>query len=257
MFCLEILLWLCRGHFPGDLSSFFLFVLAVSTALCLSGATWLLYLALEPWIRRYWPQTIISWSRLLAGRTRDAVVGRDVLLGVILGVVWIFVFRIRDIRLMHLGGSPSFLSTEYLMGGRQALGRWLYQVPNSILGGLQFFFLLLGLKVLLRKQWIAVIVFVAIFTSLNALGSRHLSVEVPTVLIIYSIAAVVIVRFGLVAFICGIFTVDMLGNVPFSSDFSAWYMNTSLLALLSVVALAGWGFYYSLGGQPLWKSEVE
>ena len=143
------------------------------------------------------------------------------------------------------------------MGGRQALGRWLYQIPSAILGALQFFFLLLGLKVLLRKQWIAAVVFVAFFTTLNALGSRHLSVEVPTALIIYSIAAVVIVRFGLVAFICGIFTVDMLGNVPFSSDFSAWYMNTSLLALFSVVALAGWGFYYSLGGQPLWKPEVE
>ena len=257
MFALEILLWLCRGHFLLDLNTFYMFVLAVSTGLCVTGATWLLYLALEPWVRRYWPQTIISWSRLLSGRTRDAVVGRDVLLGVILGVIWILVFRIRDIPLLHLGGSPSFLSAEFLLGGRQALGRWLYQVPSSILGALQFFFLLLGLKILLRRQWIAAAVFVAIFTTLNALGSRHMSLEVPTALIVYSIAAIVIVRFGLVAFICGIFTADMLGNVPFSSDFSAWYMSAPLLALLSVVAMAGWGFYHSLGGQSLWRSEVE
>ena len=257
MFALEILLWLCRGHFLPDLNSFYLFVLAVSTALCVSGATWLLYLALEPWVRRYWPQTIISWSRLLAGRARDTVVGRDVLLGVILGVVWMFVIRVRDILLIHVGAAPSFLSPEYLLGGRHALGAWLYQVPSSILGALQFFFLLLGLKILLRKQWIAAIVFVAIFTSLNVLGTRHPSVDTPATLIIYSIATIVIVRFGLVALICGIFTVDMLANVPFSSDFSAWYMNTSLLALFSVVALAAWGLYHSLGGQPLWKSEVE
>jgi hypothetical protein len=27
--------------------------------------------------------------------------------------------------------------------------------------------------------------------------------------------------------------------------------------LLSVVALAGWGFYHSLGGEPLWAVEEE
>jgi hypothetical protein len=34
-------------------------------------------------------------------------------------------------------------------------------------------------------------------------------------------------------------------------------MTTSVLALLSVVALAGWGFYYSLGGEPIWRPEIE
>jgi hypothetical protein len=29
------------------------------------------------------------------------------------------------------------------------------------------------------------------------------------------------------------------------------------MALLSVVALAAWGFYHSLGGQPIWKVEME
>jgi hypothetical protein len=34
-------------------------------------------------------------------------------------------------------------------------------------------------------------------------------------------------------------------------------MTNALLALFSVVVLAAWGFYHSLGGQPLWKFEVE
>ena len=130
-------------------------------------------------------------------------------------------------------------------------------MPSSILGSLEFFFVLLGLKVLLRKQWIAAVVFVVIFTCLNALGGHYPAVEVPTAVVIYGIAVFVVFRFGLVALICGIFTVDMLANVPLSSDFSAWYMTTCLLALFSIVALAGWGYYLSLGGQPLWKAEVE
>ena len=34
-------------------------------------------------------------------------------------------------------------------------------------------------------------------------------------------------------------------------------MTTSILGLLSVVALAAWGFYHSLGGEPLWVVEPE
>ena len=73
---------------------------------------------------------------------------------------------------------------------------------------------------------------------------------------IYSMAALVVFRCGLVSLACGIFTTDMLANVPFSSDLSAWYMSTSIFAILSVVALAGWGFYTSVGGEPIWKPDL-
>jgi hypothetical protein len=46
---------------------------------------WLLYVALEPYVRRRWPERIIAWSRLLAGGYRDPLVGRDLLIGVVCG----------------------------------------------------------------------------------------------------------------------------------------------------------------------------
>jgi hypothetical protein len=67
----------------------------------------------------------------------------------------------------------------------------------------------------------------------------------------------IVYRFGLIPLACAIFTINMLSNVPFTADFSAWYMSTFALTLLSVVALAGWGFYQSLGGEPLWRPEAE
>ena len=257
MFALEILLWLCRGHLVPSIDTLGMFFIAVSTALFVSGTTWMLYLALEPWVRRRWPQTIISWSRLLSGQFRDPVVGRDILFGVMLGVVWILVFQIRYIPMMRMGASPLIYSTEALLGGRVALGAWLAQIPTSILGTLQFFFLLLGLKVVLRKDWLAAIAFVAIFALPRGFSSSYPTVEVPAQILVYAIAVLIVFRFGLVPLACAIFTVDMLYNVPFTADFSAWYMTTSVLALLSVVALAGWGFYHSLGGEPLWRPEIE
>jgi predicted Ser/Thr protein kinase len=270
MFVLEIVLWLCRGHLVPGLETFGLFVLAISTGLFVSGTTWLLYLALEPWVRKRWPETIISWSRLLSGQWRDPLVGRDILFGVMLGVTWILIFQIRSIPLQRLGAPPGLGSSEYLLGGRAALGAWLMQIPISILGTLQFFFLLLGLKVLLgfmfsllglkfakSTDWLAAIAFVAIFALPRGLSSSHVAVELPTQILIYAIAVIIVLRFGLVPLACAIFTVNMLANVPFTADTSAWYMPSSALALLSVVAMAVWGFYHSLGGEPIWRPEIE
>jgi hypothetical protein len=116
---------------------------------------------------------------------------------------------------------------------------------------------LFGLKVVLRKEWIAAIVFIAIFALPRALNSTYMTVELPTQILVYAIAVLLVLRFGFVSLACAIFTIDLLANVPISADFSAWYMTTSILALLSVVALAGWGFYHSLGGEPLWTVDAE
>ena len=257
MFGLEMLLWLCRGHLMASLEMVFFFVLAVSTGLFLSGTTWMLYLALEPWVRRRWPHAIISWSRVLSGQFRDALVGRDILFGVMLGVVWILLIRTGLIFAMRMGAHPEMYNTMYLLGGRTALGAWLAQISGSILGTLQFFFLLLALKVVLRKDWLAAIAFVAIFALPRGLSSSYVSIDLPLLILVYAIAVLIVFRFGLIPLAVAIFTVDMVSGLPFSADFSMWYMPTSILALLSVVALAGWGFYHSLGGEPLWVVETD
>lgn len=257
MFSFEMALFLCLSHFPSIGDTIGLTILAMSTALFLSGAMWTLYMAIEPWVRRQWPKTIISWTRLLAGSWRDPVVGRDVLLGVALGVVWILVFQLRYIPMMHMGASPGIGSTDVLMGGRVALAGWLRQWPQAIQTTLVFFLVLLGLKVVLRKEWIAGIVFVAIFAVPRGLSSTYTAIELPSQILVYSIALLIVLRFGLVPLVVAIFTIDMMNGVPFSADFSAWYMPTSILALVSVLVITGWGFYHSLGAQTLWKSEME
>jgi ABC-type nickel/cobalt efflux system permease component RcnA len=79
----------------------------------------------------------------------------------------------------------------------------------------------------------------------------------PSQVLVYGIALLIVLRFGLVPLACAIFTIDMLAGVPFSADLSTWYMPTSIAALLSIVAIAGWGFYHSLGGEPLWKEQPD
>ena len=45
-----------------------LFLGGVSWAAFAAGFVWMLYLALEPYVRRRWPQSMITWSRLLSWR---------------------------------------------------------------------------------------------------------------------------------------------------------------------------------------------
>ena len=257
MFLLEMALFACRGHFATIGDTIGLTVIAISTALFVSGAMWIFYMAIEPWVRRQWPKSIISWSRLLAGNWRDPVVGRDTLLGVALGVVWILVFEIRYIPMMHMGATPALGVTDALAGGRVALGWWLRQWPQSIQSTLVFFLVLFGVKELLRKEWIAAIAFIVIFALPRGLGGSYIKIELPAQILAYAIALLIVIRFGLVPLVCAIFTINMAGSVPFSADFSTWYMTTSILALLSVLVIAVWGFYHSLGGQPVWKLEME
>jgi len=269
MFALQMGLWLCRSHFVAGFQTFGHLILDIASALLWGGATWMIYLAVEPWIRRNWPQAIISWSRLISGQLRDPVVGRDILFGVAFGMLWLVIIEMGNIPLARMGGSPQLSASAYLLGGRQALGQWLVQFPDSIFGTLQFFFVLLGLKVVVeflfrlvglkvvRTEWIAAILFVALFVGLQSLQSSHLTVDFPVLLLVYGVLALIVLRFGLVPLAVGAFTVDMLTSVPFTADFSAWYMSTAALALLSVVVLAGWGFYHSLGGEPLWVVEAE
>ena len=253
VFGLLIMLWVLRTHLVPGFGFFQLLFLAISTALFLSSLTFVLYLAVEPYVRRYWPQAIISWSRLLTGGIRDPLVGRDLLFGVLLGVIWIVIIKIRTVVMLKLGAVPELLSSDYLMGTRKALGAWLSQIPGSILNTLEFFLIFLGLRLALKRDWLSAIVFVAIFTTSKSLGTTHPVVDVVTWILIWGILALIVYRFGLVALVCAIFTVDLLANLPLTTEVSAWYFGTTAFALLSVVALAAWGFYHSLGRESSWE----
>src|SRR4029079_3297041 len=50
-----------------------------------AGILWLLYLAVEPYVRRFWPSTVVSWSRLMARQWRAPLLGRPLFFGVPLG----------------------------------------------------------------------------------------------------------------------------------------------------------------------------
>ena len=256
IFSLEMVLWLFQAHFNASVSVMGLFVLAASGGLFITTVVCSLYVAIEPYIRRHWPHAIISWSRLMAGRPRDPLVGRDLLYGVLLGVSWALIFSIFFLLRLRAGDAPALGGANYLLGARHVLGTWLWHLDSSVQGTLLFFFVMFVLRVVLRKPWLAAMAFVAVWTAIKTFDSHHLLIDISTYAAIYAIAAFVVLRFGLIALATGMFIVDLLLNIPITTRFSSWYIGGSLFVLLTAVGLAVWGCYTSLAGQKVWKAEL-
>jgi len=252
----HILLWLCQTQLVGGTDGFGLFLVAMGNALFGAALIWALYLSIEPYVRRHWPQAIISWSRLLAGRVCDPLLGRDLLIGVILGIVWLLIIQVSLLAVARLGGAPLLGATEYLRGGRHILGASLGQVATCVQATLLFFFVLFLFRVLLRRPWLAGVAFVALFATSRSLGSEHAAVHIPSSIAIFGIVAFAGVRFGLVALAAGLFTVDLILGAPMPASPSSWYAPATAFVFLSVLGFAVWGFYTSLGGRPLWRGDL-
>ena len=143
---MNLLSWLLRAHHVGDLyQEGYLLVRNLAFSLFLSCIVWLLYVSLEPYLRRRWPEGIISWSRLLTGHLRDPLVGRDLLLGTSFGILLGVLVRGSSWLSDLFATAPSMPDSPdltNLLGTAQRIANLVDQQFNAVLGGLGFFFLL-------------------------------------------------------------------------------------------------------------------
>ena len=192
----------------------------------------------------------------MEGRLRDPLVGRDVLFGVLLGMAWVLVYELGVLSNIRHGAPFALPSSPFLHGTREVAAIWLSIVVNSSVGSALFFFTLVFLRVLLRNSWLAAGAFVLLHVVPRIFVSDYVVADTIVWLTIYIIAAIALVRFGLIVLGVCCFTTNVLANVPFTLDFSNWYAAPSLIIVLFYVALGAWGFYLSLAGKPLWKDEL-
>ncbi|MBI4664576.1 MAG: serine/threonine protein kinase [Verrucomicrobia bacterium] len=222
--------------------------------------TWLLYIAIEPSARRYWPHTLISWSRLLTGRIRDPSIGRDVL-GGCFGGMFIKVLETVGGQLPQswTGADP----TEPFIPGRAALLSGGFHVVARILDGLGgaggvmgiFLFLLL-LRILFKRNWVTAVVFVGLWgigiinTPSAPLAAWVWSFSWATIIVVTTI------RFGLLALFVMFVSMGFIESFPATFDFSAWWAGIGIIGPLFVIGLASYGCWVSMAGKPLFKDEV-
>ncbi len=249
-------------HIPAvDEAARLLYSLALT--LLVSAVFWMSYIALEPYVRRLWPEVLISWSRLLAGRIRDPRIGRDILIGGVYGVsmgVLGFVFlRLLPswLGLPGQGGVSEILVS--LVGVRHAAGAFLMHIFVSLFLGILNLMAILVLRLSLHKMWAATIGFLLIFMLLFtfvAFPRAVFPIPIAAVLLInLGITLFVLIRFGLLAVVMGTL-IAIQGRFVLTIDISSWYFGRSLFVLLAFAALIVYGFYISLAGRPMFKGPI-
>jgi serine/threonine-protein kinase len=249
MSCVLMALWMCRVHLVASLGLPAMFLLAICTSVFNGVLLWTIYIALEPFVRRHWPQVLVSWTSVLTGRIRDGVVGRDVLVGAALGVAWAVIIRAVD-RVTGGEGIAHFPgTTELLLGLRSTAGVVLEEAPYAMRNALLYFFLLFLLRVVLRRQWFAAAAFAGVFGLLSAMGNDHPWIGGLMGIVYFGSGAIVVLRCGLLAFAVGVFVSALLMDVPATLDTSAWYFGSMVLLMATVVGLAGWGLHTAITGR--------
>jgi serine/threonine-protein kinase len=258
-FVFTMIEWLLLTHHVGVIDDFFRMLDYMGNALFDAALLWVLYMALEPYVRRRWPQSLIAWSRVLTGGLNDSVVAGHILIGTALGVGYTLLFAADSI-ISEVGSATlKFDQTSFLLGPRIIIGNAAAIIGENafpIAFGLLFLFFLL--RVALRKSWLAATVVVVLGAAqafLPATGQAAL-VFAAFGAIIWGFAVLILMRFGVLPLLLAIFVSTILGNNPLTTDFSVWYASSMFTALAIVLAITLWSFRTALGGRKLMSGDL-
>ncbi len=249
-------MWLFMAHHTPDLADQWAILAAAVGYTLMNGLTlWVIYLALEPSVRAAYPEWMIGWNRLLAGRWADPRVGADVLIGAAMGVAWAILMPLRRTLGPEALGAPFVPHPVWMptlsMGPAGPMACYVW-VP-LFFQLLEFFLLVIVLLVarLLAPRrpalglWVTVTVWTVFWT---VRWSLWLGAAVSPFTVAMAAAASVLpvvafLRAGLLAYVAfGLFAF-MLTDLPVTLDGGAFYVWTGRCVLAVLVALAVFACY--------------
>ncbi|MBI5866274.1 MAG: protein kinase [Planctomycetes bacterium] len=251
--------WLLQAdHVPDAAGQLAIFIRGAGRALYLAALCWLFYIALEPHLRRRWPDMLISWSRLLRGRLRDPLVGRDILIGGLFGIFGMVATAMRYFGPGWFGNPPprpAAVPVATFLGLRYDLAELLGIMTNALFQPMLVLVVLLILIVLLRKRWLAQAVFFVLvtwqMTRLTIQQGGNAYVDLAYYGLILWALLFVSLRFGLLALMFALLYVLILDSYPVTTDMNAWYRDSSWFALATLSILTLYGYFTALAGRPL------
>ena len=224
-------------HVPDPVWELVLVLTGTGWCLVWGGFSWLAYLAFEPHVRRLWPRTLITWTRVLRGRFGSRLVGRDLLVGILGGTalavasLLVIMMDARSPADAALAPAVASLRSARLFGSRLT-----FLALDGMQLALGAFFMLLLLRLALGRTWRAVVVLLLLNLPLS--GWAWTPTAVLSAILTAGLFCFVILQVGLFAGVVMLATERVLTSLPITLDFGAWYIAASVLVLLLVSGLA-------------------
>jgi serine/threonine-protein kinase len=251
-FLLAMLAWIGSVHpVPnGDILS--LFQLGAADWLMNAAGIWVLYLALEPAVRARWPHAMVTWNRILAGRWRDPQVGAHLLIGSAVGCgLWMLVTLTTV--LLYPGQLFASGSLSFALGARQWVGGHAGAVALALVLGLLVFLGIFGLRMLVRKDWLAAVIAAVFFTMQQSevVNDPDWVVAAGIYVVLFSVLIFALLRFGLLATIAAVYFLNSFGAITLGAEWRLWFAPAGLATLLLLLGIAMFAFWRSLGTREL------
>ena len=253
--------WFVGAHHVAAPSEARLFFAHLAFAIQEVGLAYVFYLAIEPYARRLWPRILVSWVRVLEGRFRDPLVGRDLLIGCAAGALCVFLGRLSAWIPAMLGGDPSLplwspWSLEPLRGTVPTLMTFACLHTGALMTIIYPLTTILIFRLLLRRTWAALFATTLIGTVLFYPDSGSITGYLVWVFLWCAIDWFVLFRAGLLGFAASFTSMFLIEQMPLTPHPAAWFLGTTLLSLAIIVAPAIYGFWISRAGRPLFRDEV-
>ena len=245
---------LVAHHVPSLSAEFSILKEHLAWSLLWTITIWIVYLALEPFVRGRWPHRIISWKRFISTDVRDPLVGRDILLGVLLGVTneLIALLWLLTPRLLRLPTPPVWVDATTLSGLRAQLGRVTSIMLEAPLAALATLFVLLLLSIILRKDWLAALAGWLLGIGITLFPGENPLLDIFFTTLCTGIFILGLMRFGLLTAVFAYVT-QLLEFMPMTTNLSAWFASATILVVVFLLGLAFYGAFTSIGGRTALK----
>ncbi|MEZ5346463.1 MAG: serine/threonine-protein kinase [Pyrinomonadaceae bacterium] len=234
---------------------------AISYAGITASVVGILYIALEPYVRRSWPEMLISWSRLMAGDFRDPMVGRDILIGGLMGLGHMFGIHIGYILMRAFLGEESILAFVFLDSLNSVsglFGIYLESLVSNTAFSLIVVFIALFFYLLTRKKMLGVLSVGLLFFILQVLIIISIHHWLFTFAAFINAVCLVVAlgRYGLLGMISFWFFFEAIYEYPQTFDTSSFYFTSSTLSIIILLLIAAYAFHISIAGQPVFGGKI-
>ena len=244
------------AHHVPTIDEITILLMAIGWGLLAAAIVWVLYISLEPQVRRRWPNSLISWSRVLSGQIKDPVVGRDLLLDSLRECCGLSCRARRVSHRLGWGANrrlPVLSWTCFNSQGCESRWKHLVQRDDFYFFGAGILFLVFLARLLLRREWVAGVAVCTVMLIPAFFGERPVP-DVITGIIVFGMALVILIRFGLLALVVALVLTNVLQAYPITGHFAEWYAEPTILVFVLILALAAFGFYTSTAGKSLFGS---
>ncbi len=212
---------------------------------------WLLYMALEPIIRRVRPWSVVGWSRFIGGRFSDPQVGREAMVGVLMSCVLVAVsvgFRHIPDWIGRPPAMPEMPSLDWFGAPRNVGAVIMTALGQAMFVPIFATFIHTGLRWITRNERAAYALLWLTATALISqdFGGGYQSWAMSAILSAVSIYT--LVRYGLLAMGAMLLCNSLLRSAPVTTEISSWFAPIWIVPYALVVSLMLWAAYAAMGG---------